>query len=330
MISKHKPPFLRTAKTVTYAYLVILVALIPCITGAVLSYGLRAFILIITSALLFFLFDTVFSRLVGNSSRNDNFSDITSVVSGIVFGLLLPPNTSLMIVVIGALFGSFVIKQLFGGVGNNLFNQAAAARLFVELVFPRYLRGYSQPFSDYLKVDTLFSIKPLPEYMAIDTSKIYFMEVFNGYYNTLIGVGCFTTIVIGMVYLLLRKNTKPYISFCFIASALFFHLVLNYKIFENNDIKANLREIAVFIITSGIVFAATYLFAVYSNVPIGFRGSLISGIAAGFLAAYLYTRTSVAVTTCVPVLTVNLMTPIVEYLLPHGHIKKSYEVEVKE
>lgn len=330
MIGRHKPPYIRSSLNTSYAYAIILVALIPCICNAVLSYGVRSFVLVLSSALLFFFFDYIFAGLLNNSVRKSNFVDINSLVNGIIFGLLLPPNTSLLMVVIGALFGSLVIKQLFGGIGNNLFNQAAASRLFIELVFPSYLHGYSNPFSEYLRTDSLLSIKPIIGQQTTNVNEMYFAEIINGSYSTLIGLGSLFTILIGMLYLILKKTTKPYISIFYILSSIMGYVFLNGKIFAEMNFKGSIKEVAVFVVTSGILFTATYLLAVYSNVPIGFRGSIVAGIISGLIASYLYSKASVAITICMPVLLVNLITPVVEYLLPHRHTKKATFTEDKK
>lgn len=330
MIQRTRPPYIRSSRNTSYAYLIILVALIPCICSAVLSYGIRAFVLVLSSAFLFFIFDTLFSKVLGNATKIQRFVDLNSIVNGIIFGLLLPANTSLLIVVVGAFFGSFVIKQLFGGLGNSLFNQAASSRLFVELVFPKYLVGFAQPFSEYLKTDSLFRLKPyvIENAVSTDFKSMYFAEILNGSYSTLIGLGSLFTVLIGMAYLVFRKTTKPYVSIFYCISAIISFVFLNNKLFEENLIREGVRETAIFIVTSGILFAASYLLAVYSNVPIGFRGSIVAGSLAGFLAAFLYTRSSVAITICVPVLMVNLITPIVEYMLPHKHTKRVSEASL--
>ncbi|MCQ2533323.1 MAG: RnfABCDGE type electron transport complex subunit D [Clostridia bacterium] len=333
MIQKSRPPYIRSSQNTSYAYLIVLVALIPCICSAVFSYGIRAFVLVLSSALLFLLFDTFFSKMLGNASRMQRFVDLNSLVNGIIFGLLLPANTSLLIVVIGALFGSFVIKQLFGGLGNSLFNQAASSRLFVELMFPNYLLGFSQPFTDYLKTDTLLRLKPAISENVITTNfkAMYFAEILNGSYSTLIGLGSVFTVLIGMLYLVLRKTTKPYVSIFYCISAILSYAMINSQLFEGDILKEGFREVAIFAVTSGVLFAASYLLAVYSNVPIGFRSSIIAGALSGFLAAFLYTRTSVGITICVPVLMVNLITPVLEYLIPHRHTKRvSFTSDKKE
>lgn len=333
MISKHKPPFLRTSKNASYSNGLFLVALLPCVIGAVFSYGLRALVLILTSASLFYLLDLLFAHILGNHSDKNSVSDVYSLVSGIIFALLLPPNTSLLVVVIGAIFGTLIVKQLFGGIGNNLFNPAAAARLFVELVLPEYLLGFAQPFVGLMRADTLFTLHaPGPEqvWSSVSTGDLFFVEVLNGSYNTLIGLGSFFTLIIGMLYLMVKKTTKPYVSVIYILASVCGYCVINHQIFAEYSLKLCIRNIAVFVITSGVVFAATYLLAVYSNVPISFRGALLSGITSGVIAAGLYNHASIGVVICVPTLVVNLMTPITEYLLPHRHNKKASNVVSEE
>ena len=141
MTSKsHGAPFIHSEKTAPYIYFTHIAALLPCIVFAVFYYGIRALILILFSSILFCICDNLFAKI----SRRDqihmgDYFDLSSIASGIVFALMLPPDTSLFIAFAGVFFGSVVAKQFFGGAGNNILNPACAARLFVGITFPASL-----------------------------------------------------------------------------------------------------------------------------------------------------------------------------------------------
>ena len=87
------------------------------------------------------------------------------------------------------LFGSLVVKQFFGGVGSNIVNPAIAARLFVQLLVPSALNGFADPFGDFLKFDSLFSVsKTTGSYQ--DMASLSLTEVFFGNFSGFIGIGC--------------------------------------------------------------------------------------------------------------------------------------------
>lgn len=113
-------PFIHTEKTAPYIYLNVLVALAPCACFAVAHYGIRAIFLIGISMILFYTFDFVFARTLNATNRSKDYLDLSSLISGGIFALMLPPDTSILVVILGVLFGSLVVKQFFGGVGSNI------------------------------------------------------------------------------------------------------------------------------------------------------------------------------------------------------------------
>jgi Na+-translocating ferredoxin:NAD+ oxidoreductase subunit D len=75
--------------------------------------------------------------------RYNSCQDLSAIVTGLILGLTLPPSTPLLIAILGSLIAIVVVKQLFGGIGNNVFNPAAAARAFLVIAFsvPTYQLG---------------------------------------------------------------------------------------------------------------------------------------------------------------------------------------------
>ena len=108
----------------------VLLALLPCIAGAVYFFGWRSLFVIVFSAVVGFIVELVFTRLRGEPVSEAVFVTTT------LFALIMPPTVPLHILTIGVIFAVMFTKEVFGGFGRNIFNPALAGRCFVYICFP--------------------------------------------------------------------------------------------------------------------------------------------------------------------------------------------------
>ena len=108
----------------------VMLAMLPCVGGSVYFFGWRSLAVIIVACAVGFIAECFFCR-----KRNEPVSEAV-FVTGILFGLVMPPTASWHVVVFGMLFAVVITKMLFGGFGRNIFNPALAGRCFVYICFP--------------------------------------------------------------------------------------------------------------------------------------------------------------------------------------------------
>ncbi len=108
----------------------VLVALVPCVAGAVYFFGWRSLCVVAVSAVVGFLVERVFTQ-----SRNEPVSEAVFVTTTI-FALIMPPTVPWHVLAIGVGFAVMFSKEVFGGFGRNIFNPAMAGRCFVYICFP--------------------------------------------------------------------------------------------------------------------------------------------------------------------------------------------------
>lgn len=313
-------PFIHTEKTAPFIYLNALVALLPCACLAVANYGLRSFFLILLSMMMFFVFDVIFSRMLFNTSKNSDYYDFSSFISGAVFALMLPPDTSVFVVIFGVLFGSLVVKQLFGGVGSNLINPAIAARLFVQLVIPDALCGFSEPYENAFKVSSLFSVAKTTGVYA-DTSSISLTELAFGNFSGFIGIGCGVLVVFGFAYILLKGLVRGYAFFGYM-----FAILVVYPAFHITEIFTALgfRAFIVFILSSGVLFVGAFALGDFTTMPMNPLMRFFSGLVCATFTIIMYGKVDLIVALCAPVVIVNFFTPSLDYFastLSHKEIE---------
>lgn len=306
----HGAPFIHYEKTAPYIYFTHIAALLPCIVFAVFYYGIRALALILFSSIVFCICDNLFAKI----SRRDqihmgNYFDLSSIASGMVFALLLPPDTSLFIAFAGVFFGSVVAKQFFGGAGNNILNPACAARLFVGVAFPSSLAGYNTPGDYWFKVDSLIGagsssdILPGPE-------NYYFAEIVSGRFPGWIGSTCVILILIGGLFMALKGTIRLYSPIAYI-----FGILVLYPFFnsENFFTYEGIREMVVFMASSGVLFVAVFMLGDHTTMPSKFVAGIFAGFLCGLFTMILKEKAAPDVYLLCPVLIVNFLSFVLDF-----------------
>ncbi len=310
-------PFIHTEKNVPYIYLTIIVALVPCIAYAVFYYGIKAIVLILFSAVCFTLSDYTFSLISHRLNKNDYF-DLSSITSGLIFSLMLPPDTPLIVALSGVLFGSVVIKQFFGGAGCAIVNPAAGASLFVRMMFPSDMLGYSSGSGGFFDMGSLFALhsgtSAVPDY-----STISFAELVSGNYPGNLGQACAAVALMGAAFIVIRGNLRLYAPCSYLLT-----LTVLYLIF------GQAKEYPVFILSSGVVFVAFFLLGDLTTMPSRFLAGVFSGVVCAALTIVLYFHIDHQIAILAPVVAVNLMSFVIDFFAKtiSRRKKTSREVDV--
>jgi electron transport complex protein RnfD len=160
LLSVSAPPYLRSHKTYQKAVWVVALALMPAFVYGLMVFGVRAVLVTGLSILA-----CVGSEALFQVSRRQKItiSDGSAFLTGFLLALNLPPAVPLWLPVCGGFFAVIVVKQLFGGLGHNLFNPALAARAFLLISWPGLMTtGWIKPAGGTLSgIDTITSATPL-------------------------------------------------------------------------------------------------------------------------------------------------------------------------
>jgi len=173
----------------------VIIALIPAVLAALWFYRLPALWLMLVS-----LGVAVASEVIWQyaTKKPVKIYDLSAVVTGLLFGLGLSPSLPLYIAAIGAAVAVIVGKQLFGGVGKNLFNPALLGRLFIVLAFPGTMGPWLTP------VDMVTSATPLQLHRAGQATPAL-LDLFTGMVPGTIGEASALALLVGFAYLAHRK-----------------------------------------------------------------------------------------------------------------------------
>lgn len=172
----------------------VVISLIPSLIASVLFYGFYQILIVLTSVAV----------CVGTEAgvkyirkREITVKDGSAVITGLLLGMVLPPNFSLVFTAIGAVFAIAIGKEIFGGLGYNTFNPALVGRAFLQAAFPVAMTTWTIPaFSDAVsKATPLSSLK-------FDGIPAAIQPMFFGNIGGSIGETSALAILIGGIFLL--------------------------------------------------------------------------------------------------------------------------------
>ncbi len=288
MNGKILAPFLRAPRRTGNIMHTVCVATVPLIVSAIWRFGTAAAWVLILSVLTCFVTDAVCRRLRKGTWTN---GDGSAWVTAILFALSLPAGTPPAAVIAGSIFAIAVAKELFGGIGRNMFNPAMAARAFLMVVYPSTLRGYTLP-------DAVTTATPLQTGGEL-------LPMLFGQENGSIGETSALLILLGGGYMLVRGVIRlriPFVSMWAFALAIW---VFGGDGWLTGDVITHL-------LSGGFLLSAFFIATDYTTKPATPRGEWIFAALFGILTAVMRLYGRYPEGACFAILTLNLLTPAIE------------------
>ena len=306
-------PHIRTPRTTPWVMTQVLIALIPPAAAATYFFGWKVLLLIALGMLTSVASEYLFQKL---TYRKITIGDRSALVTGALLGLSLPVTAPWWTVVIGSVFAIVIVKQLPGGIGKNTFNPAVAARVMLKAFFSPWITNWVLPGPDALS-----SATPL-EYIGggIKTVSDQVPELFDLFMGFNLGGNAGETskllILVGMIYLIVRRIINPKIPIFYILTAV---LVTGfYSGF-------NLEFMGSHAFSGTLFFAATYMATDYSSGALTPEGKTVFAVGAGILTAFFRIVFTYPGGVGFAILIMNALAPHIDQkLMPriYGHKKR--------
>jgi len=297
----------------------VIIATVPAIIASGIVFGLRSVIMILISVLSCLVFEYVSRRIM---KRDNTISDLTAVVTGILLAFNLPPTLPYYMVIIGAFFAIVVVKQMFGGLGNNFVNPALTARIILAIAFPNAMTSWAVskgPFhllNSLQGVDLVSSATPLAilksQGAAGAADLPSYLSLFLGDKAGCIGEVSILALAIGAVYLISRKVITLWIPVSFIGTVL---------LLTGLGGKDPLYEL----LAGGLFLGAFFMATDYVTSPVTRKGRIIFGIGCGLITALIRLYGNMAEGVSFSILLMNILTPHLDKFTapkPFGEVKK--------
>ncbi|MCQ2770647.1 MAG: RnfABCDGE type electron transport complex subunit D [Clostridia bacterium] len=293
-------PHVKSGNTTTKVMLDVIIALLPVVVASVFIFGFRR-LLVIAVAIASSVLSEYFFELI--CKRKSTIKDLSAVVTGLILALNLPSTMPLWEVALGSIFAIVVVKMLFGGIGKNFANPALTGRIFLFISFSSAMSNFTSKYdiiSSATKVDTLTGATPLEmpkEFLPSLT------DMFLGKYNGCIGETCKLALLIGLVYLLVKKVITWHTPITFIGTVFVFSWILSLCGMDIDPVYQ--------ILSGGLFLGAIFMATDYVTSPQTAWGKVIFGIGAGIITVVIRQFASYPEGISFSILLMNILTPYI-------------------
>lgn len=314
-------PHIRQGDTTRSIMTDVMIALIPALVWGVICFGLRALSVVLLTVASSVLFEFGFCKI---KKKRVTVGDFSAAVTGLLLGLTFPASVSYFIPVVGSFLAIVVFKGLFGGIGKNLLNPALAART-VLCILPGVMTTYTEPFrrlgifaSGEKIADTIASATPLVTLKEGNLPDIAWVDLITGKCGGTIGEVSSLLLIIGGLYLLVRRVITWHIPVSFIGSV----LLLTALFPQNDDVVAFVFSE---VFAGSLILAAFFMATDYTTSPVTSLGRLIFGALCGLVTVLIRYYIPIPEGTAIAVLLMNSLVPYIDrFIRPRvfGHSKK--------
>lgn len=278
----------------------VVLGLLPSTLFGILNFGWRALLIVCICIASCVATEAIYEKLMHKKSTIGDFS---AVVTGLLLALNMPPTIAWWIPVLGSVFAILIVKQLFGGLGQNIVNPALAARCFLLLSFTGPMTDFTLTKGMGKIVDTVSGATPLAALKAGEQVDV--LSMFLGNTTGTIGETSVLAILIGAGFLLAMKVIDLRIPLTYIGSFLVFLILFGGHGFDADFLLAHLCG-------GGLMLGAWFMATDYVTTPITKNGQLIYGVILGILTGLFRIFGASAEGVSYAILFSNLLIPVIE------------------
>ena len=269
------------------------IAMLPATAWGVIQFGIYSLFVVAATVLACVLSEYVFESLMG---KPITISDGSAVVTGMILGLNMPPTIPIWIPVLGGVFAIIIVKQLYGGLGQNWMNPALAARCFLLISFAGPMTRFYDP-----SIDAVASATPLAAMKA--GGEYDLMAMFLGKIPGTIGEVSTVALLIGAAYLLYKKVISIKIPAAYILTFAVFAFIFG---------RQDLSYVAAEVCGGGLIFGAFFMATDYVTSPITPGGQLVFGVILGLLTGLFRIFGGSAEGVSYAIIFCNMLVPLIE------------------
>ena len=211
-------PHIRDKMTTSRIMQLVVIALLPTTLFGIWNFGVHALLVVLATVASSVFFEWLYDRLMHKKNTTTDFS---AVVTGLLLALNMPPQIPIWMPILGSAFAIIVVKQLFGGLGQNFMNPALAGRCFLMISFAGKMTNFAVSKSSHAVVDAVTQATPLAALKNqgfIEGTSIPVKNLFLGNIQGTIGETSALAILIGAVILLAFKIIDLKVPLTYIGS----------------------------------------------------------------------------------------------------------------
>ena len=294
MLNVSSSPHVRDNSSTRRIMLDVCIALLPACIFGIVNFGMRALAVLVVSVITCVVSEYLFEYFM---HRPITVGDLSAVVTGLLLGMNMPHTIPLWIVMLGSVFAIIVVKQLFGGLGQNFMNPALAARCFLLISFAGRMTSFTY--------DGVTGATPLALLKSGESVNV--LSMFLGTTAGVIGETSTVAILVGALYLIIRKVITPLIPMVYLAVFSVFILLFGGHGFDMTYLAAELCG-------GGLMLGAFFMATDYVTSPVNTVGRIVYGIILGILTGLFRIFGNSAEGISYAIIFSNILVPLIEKL----------------
>ncbi len=295
LLNVSSSPHVRSKDTTKGIMTDVCIAMLPATAFGVYLFGIKALLVVIATVAACVISEYVCEKVMG---KPITIGDMSAVVTGMILALNMPANIPLWIPMLGGVFAIVVVKQLYGGLGQNFMNPALAARCFLLISFTGKMSAFT--------LDGWTGATPLA--VLKSGGEVDLAAMFIGTIPGTIGEVSVIALLIGAAYMVFKKVISLRIPVTYIATVAVFTLI-----FGGFDVNYMLAHI----FGGGLIFGAFFMATDYVTSPITPKGQIVFGILLGVLTGLFRMFGGSAEGVSYAIIISNLVVPLIErFTLP--------------
>lgn len=285
-------PHIRSKVTTSNIMMWVLIALLPATAFGIFNFGLSALVVVVVTVASAVLTEYAYQKLM---HKKVTISDFSAAVTGLLLALNMPPTAPWWMCVLGSVFAILVVKQVFGGLGQNFMNPALGARCFLLISFTGRMTTFVY--------DGVSGATPLALLKAGESVNV--MDMFVGNIAGTIGETSVIAILVGAVILLVKGIIDIRIPGTYIVTFVIFAVLFGGHGLDMNYIAAHLCG-------GGLMLGAWFMATDYVTCPITKNGQIVYGVCLGVLTGLFRLFGGSAEGVSYAIIISNLLVPLIE------------------
>ncbi len=302
MLVGSSSPHIRTEESVERIMLDVIIALVPAMVGSIYFFGMAAVKLILLAVISAVVSEVFIQKLF---KKEVTIKDYSAVVTGILLAFNLPASAPWYLPVFGSVFAIIVVKQLFGGIGQNFMNPALAGRAALMASWPSLMTNFPAPGE---AIDAVTSATPLVildsgnAISEIITELPSLKDMFLGNMAGTIGETSALLLLIGAAYLIYRGVIDWKVPIVYIGTTAIVLAILG----------VDFGLLPYHLLSGGLILGAFFMATDYVSIPVTPLGRVVFAVGAGFLTAIIRVHGGYPEGVSYSIILMNVATPIIE------------------
>ncbi len=291
-------PHIHSGRSTRRIMLDVILALLPVTVAGTVIFGLRSLLVIGVTVAASVLFEFLFNLVC---KKEQTIGDLTAILTGLLLALNLPCNIPLWQCVVGAFFAIILVKCLFGGLGCNVVNPAITARVFMLVSFGTLIVAPTPVQPDAVSGATVLSGGA-----AASTPSL--SQMFLGLHGGAIGETCAAALLVGFLYLLVRRVITWHIPVVTVGTVFLLSFI---------ETGMDVRAALVLTLSGGLLLGAIFMATDYVTSPSTPAGKLLFGLGVGILTFLIRTYSTYPEGVSFAILLMNILTPYIDSWTKH-------------